>query len=68
MPQMAETDDRKVYADLRPASIPNGMLQRVRKFFLDGATGNITLNVRDGQILGLKIEELHSVRAAKQTR
>lgn len=41
--------------------IPEHVREKVARFILDNRTGNVTLNVRDGRVLGLTIEEKLSV-------
>lgn len=41
--------------------IPKAVRERVAKFLLDERTGNVTLNVKDGRVLGFTIEEKLSV-------
>ncbi len=41
--------------------LPDELLRVIKKFMLDKRRGNITLNIRDGEILGFKTEELHSI-------
>lgn len=36
--------------------------EEVNRFFLDKRTGNLTFNVKDGRILGLRIEKVLTVR------
>ena len=42
--------------DLR---LPRNLHQRLAKFLLDKSTGNVELNVKDGEILGWKLVEMH---------
>ena len=60
--------NRKAHLDLRPAVAPSQIIDRVKRFLLDGSTGNVTLNVRDGEILGLHLEEIIKANAARPVR
>ena len=59
---------RKVRFDLSPAVVPENIRDAIGQFLLDGRTGNVQLNVRDGEILGIRIEELISAKTADRTR
>lgn len=41
--------------------IPDKFREEIAQFLLDGQTGNVTLNIKDGRILGIKIEKLLSI-------
>lgn len=49
-----QTDDEAI--------IPLPLYRFLNRFLLDRKTGNVTLNVRDGQILGYRVEEIHSLK------
>ena len=42
--------------------LPSEVAARLRPFFLDKKSGNISLNVQHGRILGLRVEEIFSVK------
>lgn len=42
--------------------LPASVGRRIADFLLDKKTGNIKINVKDGQILGLHIEGIYPVR------
>ena len=44
------------------AIIPLRLYSFLNRFLIDKKTGNVTLNVRDGQILGFRVEEIHSLK------
>ncbi len=44
--------------------IPSEIRTAVAKFLLEGRTGNITLNIKDGQILGAHVNDIISVKPA----
>lgn len=46
------------------ASIPPEITMAVAKFLSEGRTGNIILNIRDGQILGAHVNEIIDVKPA----
>jgi hypothetical protein len=43
------------------AFLPASIIERLRCFLAAGLTGNVTLNVRDGLVLGARIEEVVKV-------
>ncbi len=43
--------------------VPEKIMLRLREFLVDRKTGNLQLNVRNGHILGLTIEEKVSFKA-----
>lgn len=57
---MAALKEREKATVLR---VPPAICSVVKKFLLDGHTGNIILNVKDGRILGCKVEQIVSVKA-----
>lgn len=44
------------------AIIPLPLYSFLNRYLLDRKTGNVTLNIRDGQILGYRVEEIHSLK------
>ena len=46
------------------AFIPPEIATAVAKFLSEGRTGNITLNIKDGQILGAHVNEIISIKPA----
>ncbi len=52
---------RKACTDIsvqrQPVSFPEKFGKRLNDFLLDRLTGNVQLHIRDGQILGLTVEE-----------
>jgi hypothetical protein len=44
-------------AEFSAVPLPVRLAKRFGEFVGDGLTGNITINVRDGEILGMQIEE-----------
>jgi hypothetical protein len=52
-----ENGDQMVYFALQ-ARVTRRVLMRIQTFLLDGATGNVQLNIRDGEILGAHINEI----------
>ncbi len=42
--------------------VPRRLVAGIEKFLLDNRTGNISLNVRDGKILGVHFEEIVTFR------
>ena len=42
--------------------LPDEIIGPISDFLLDKRTGNITLNIKDGKILGFHIEEIHVLR------
>ena len=50
---------------MRPAeaNLPDVVISELREFMLDGHTGNVVLNFRDGKLLGYKIEKLYSCKS-----
>ncbi len=41
--------------------LPKKVTDILRNFLVDGRTGNVQLNIRDGIVLGVTVEEKHSV-------
>ncbi len=50
--------------DREPLVLPKQFATAMRKFLTNGCTGNLKLNVKDGRILGLHVEEIISLKAA----
>ena len=46
------------------AFIPPEIATAVAKFLSEGRTGNITLNIKDGKILGAHVNEIISIKLA----
>jgi hypothetical protein len=46
----------------RTLELPEKLRLQLAQFLLDKKTGNIVLNVKEGQILGFKVEELFSIK------
>ena len=42
--------------------LPDKIIEPIRDFLLDKRTGNIKLNIKDGEILGIHIEEIRVLR------
>ncbi len=42
--------------------VPRRLTARIEKFLLDKRTGNVRLNIKDGEILGVHIEEFIAFR------
>ena len=49
--------------DREPLVVPKQFATAMREFLTNGCTGNLTLNVKDGRILGLHVEEIISLKA-----
>ena len=49
--------------DREPLVLPKQFARPMRKFLANGCTGNLKLNVKDGRILGLHIEEIITLKA-----
>jgi hypothetical protein len=45
--------------------IPIPIWQRLETFLLDRRSGNVTLNIRDGQILSARVEDVVTVTRAE---
>ena len=43
-------------------TIPPAFMERITQFVLDRRTGNIQLNIKNGEILGLHIEEIIALK------
>ena len=43
-------------------AIPVVLMGRITQFVLDRRTGNIQLNIKDGEILGIHIEEIIALK------
>ncbi len=50
--------------DREPLVLPKQFATAMREFLTNGCTGNLKLNVKDGRILGLHVEEIISLKAA----
>ena len=46
------------------AFIPLEIRTAVAKFLSEGRTGNVTLNIKDGQILGAHVNEIITIKPA----
>ena len=44
------------------------IISRIENFVLDGRTGNVVLNFRNGKILGYRVEEVISLKTGEVTR
>lgn len=44
--------------------LPGQVAAALRKFLSEGRTGNITLNIKDGKILGAHINEIITIKPA----
>ena len=42
--------------------LPESVIEPITNFLLDKRTGNIKLNIKDGEILGIHIEEIRVLR------
>ena len=49
--------------DREPLVLPKQFAAPMREFLTNGCTGNLKLNVKDGRILGLHIEEIIPLKA-----
>ncbi len=49
--------------DREPLVLPKQFAKPMREFLTNGCTGNLKLNVKDGRILGLHVEEIISLKA-----
>ncbi len=49
--------------DREPLVLPKQFAKPMCEFLANGCTGNLTLNVKDGRILGLHVEEIISLKA-----
>ena len=38
--------------------LPEDVLEPLVQFLLDKRTGNVSLNIKDGQVMGLRVEEI----------
>ncbi len=47
-----------------PLVLPKQFAKTMREFLTNGCTGNLTLNVKDGRILGLHVEEIIPLKAS----
>ena len=47
-----------------PLVLPKQFATAMREFLTNGCTGNLKLNVKDGRIRGLHVEEIISLKAA----
>ncbi len=50
--------------DRVPLVLPKQFATAMREFLANGCTGNLKLNVKNGRILGLHVEEIISLKAA----
>lgn len=50
--------EQKVRFELGQHAIAIRLRDALDEFLLDGKTGNVTLNVRDGIVMGLHLEEI----------
>ncbi len=46
--------------------IPPEITMAVAKFLSEGRTGNVTLNIKDGEILGAHVNEIISIRPTEK--
>jgi len=45
-----------------PVAIPAKVEQMLKQFLLDRKTGNVRINVKDGRVLGVHLEEIVVIR------
>ncbi len=50
--------------DREPLVLPKQFATAMREFLANGCTGNLKLNVKDGRILGLHVEEIIPLKAS----
>lgn len=46
----------------QPIWMPPDLASALCSFLVDKKTGNVTLNIRDGKILGYRVEEIRSLK------
>ena len=51
-------------ADIETIRLPGQVAAALRKFLSECRTGNVTLNIKDGRILGAHINEFISIKPA----
>ena len=51
-------------ADIETIRLPGQVAAALRKFLSECRTGNVTLNIRDGRILGAHVNEIITVKSA----
>lgn len=42
--------------------VPMRLWNFLNRYMIDKRTGNVTLNIKDGQILGYRVEEIHTLK------
>ncbi len=47
-----------------PLVLPKQFAKPMREFLANGRTGNLKLNVKNGRVLGLHVDEIISLKAA----
>ena len=47
----------------KPPELPKDALDQIRAFLAAGFSGNATLNIQRGQVLGLRLESIHKVKS-----
>lgn len=57
MPVSPMKTDRKAVPETVDVPIPTAIAAQVNRFMLDRRTGNVVLNIRDGEILKAVIED-----------
>ncbi len=53
--------DVRIFKEPGNSFLPIAVEERIRAFLVDKRTGNVQLNIKDGRILGLRIEEIVSL-------
>ena len=51
--------------NLNTDAVPDEIISKLKSFLIDKRTGNLTLNIKDGRILGFRAEEVVSLKASE---
>lgn len=62
MRSLATQRPLRMTGEPNPEILPAEAWKFIRRFVLEKKTGNLTLNVRDGVVLGVRVEELVSFK------
>ncbi len=61
MTETLRLKDERIFNPTRESLLPKVLDEKVRAFLVDKRTGNVQINIKDGRILGLRIEEIVSI-------
>ena len=60
---IAKSIERMGRFEVKDCLVPTRLTHIIEKFLLDKRTGNVRLNIKEGKILGIHVEEILAFRA-----